>query len=208
MSGFTITRAGNNTTDWNDPNLNSAGIAIQGLALTGTVIHDNIITGMRSAIDINNSNGHTVRNNVIDNNHTGMIIRNQTDNLGVTENFITNNRTVGVLFLDASGGTNSPVQQALNSSFTNNSISGNWYGEIVDRQAGGSLPAPGTTNLKNFSGNWFGSATPVVTTANDRRTRICCPNSRRLRRNGNRSGRPARHRRTCISKLPDKPTPD
>ena len=71
-----------------------------------------------------------------------------------------------MLFLDASGGTNSPVQPALNSTFSNNNISGNWYGQIVDRQAGGSLPAPGTTNLKNFSGNWFGTNAPVVTTAN------------------------------------------
>ena len=69
-----------------------------------------------------------------------MIFRNQTDNMTVIENFITNNRTVGVLFLDASGGTNSPVQTALNSKFNNNSISGNWYGEVVDRQSGGSFP--------------------------------------------------------------------
>jgi hypothetical protein len=166
ISGFTITRDGNNTTDWNNAGLNIAGIAIQGQAHTGSVIHDNIITGMRTAIDINDSNGHTVRNNVIDNNHTGMIMRNQTDNLVVVENFITNNRTVGVLFLDASGGTNSPVQTCANCTFSNNNISGNWYGEIVDRHSGGSIPAPGTTNLKNFKFNWFGSTSPVITTAN------------------------------------------
>lgn len=166
LSGFTITRDGNNTTDWNNPSLNTAGVAIQGQSISGTVIHDNVITGMRTAIDINNSNGHTVRNNVIDNNHTGMIMRNQTDNLTVVENFITNNRTVGVLFLDASGGSNIPVQTALNCTFSNNNISGNWYGQIVDRQTGGSLPAPGTTNLKNFKGNWLGTSAPIVTTAN------------------------------------------
>lgn len=166
LAGFTITRAGNNSTDWNNPNLASAGISIQGLTYTGNVIHDNVITGMRTAIDINASGGHTVRNNMIDFNHTGIIMRNQTDNLMVVENFITNNRTVGVLFLDASGGTNSPVQQAFNSNFANNNISGNWYGDIVDRQTGGSLPAPGTTNMKRFSGNWLGTSAPVVTTAN------------------------------------------
>ena len=36
----------------------------------------------------------------------------------------------------------------------------------MDRQAGGSLPAPGTTNLKNFECNWFGNTLPVVSTAN------------------------------------------
>lgn len=166
VANFTITRDGNNPSQWNDPNLNSAGIAIQGLAITNALIRDNNVTGNRSGIDINNSNGHTVRNNIIDNNHTGMIFRNQTDNLTVVENFITNNRTVGVIFLDASGGTNSPVQTALNSKFNNNSISGNWYGEIVDRQTGGSIPAPNTTNLKNFRSNWLGTTSPVVTTTN------------------------------------------
>ncbi len=70
------------------------------------------------------------------------------------------------MFLDASGGTNSPPQQALNSDFKNNNISANWYGQAVDRQSGGSLPAPGTTNLKNFTLNWWGTTSPVVTTAN------------------------------------------
>ncbi len=165
ISGFTITRAGNNLTDWNDPGLNSAGVSVQGLAISGLLFHDNTITGMRTGIDINNSNGHTIRNNVIDNNRTGFIFRNQTDNLTIVENTITNNWTVGVLFLDGSGGTNVPVQTAVNCTFFNNNLSGNWYGQIVDRQSGGSLPAAGT-NLKNFSGNWFGTASPVVTTAN------------------------------------------
>lgn len=166
IRNFTITRLGNNTTDWNNPGLNTAGISIQGLSITGALIHDNVLTGLRTGIDINNSNGHIIRNNVIDFNRTGLIFRNQTDNITFVENFVTNNWTVGVLFLDASGGTNSPAQTALNSRFRNNNISANWYGQIVDRQSGGSLPLPGTTNLKNFKGNWFGTTSPVVTTAN------------------------------------------
>ncbi len=165
ISGFTITRAGNNTTDWNNPGLNSAGISIQGVAITGSVIHDNNFVGNRTGIDINNSNGHTIRNNVINDNRTGVIFRNQTDDMTVVENSISNNWTVGILFLDGSGGTNSPIQSALNSAFINNNMSGNWYGQIVDRQSGGSIPAPGT-NLKNFQGNWYGTTTPVITTAN------------------------------------------
>src|SRR6185436_9294844 len=46
-----------------------------------------------------------------------------------------------------------------------NDLSGNWYGQVVDRQSGGSIPAPGT-NLKNFTGNWWGNTNPFVTTAN------------------------------------------
>jgi hypothetical protein len=166
VAGFTITRLGNNLADWNNPNLNSAGIAIIGQSLTGLLARDNVISGNRTGIDINNSNGHTIRNNSITDNRTGMLLRNQTDNLTVVENFITDNWTVGILFLDASGGTNSPVQTAAHSTFSNNDISDNWYGQIVDRQSGGSLPAPGTSNLKNFIGNWLGTTTPVVTTAN------------------------------------------
>jgi parallel beta-helix repeat protein len=165
LDGFTITRAGNNATDWNNSGLNSAGIAIQSQGIPGIVISNNEITGNRSAIDINNSNGHTVRNNVIAHNHTGLIFRNQTDGMTVVENVISSNRTVGILFLDASSGTNSPVQSATSGTFSNNSISGNWYGQIVDRQVGGSLPAPGT-NIKNFEGNWLGAPVPVATTAN------------------------------------------
>ena len=165
VDGFTLTREGNNATDWNDSGLNFAGVAIQGQAVTGTTVSNNLITGNRTAIDINNSNGHTVRNNVITENHTGLIFRNQTDNMLVTENEITANRTVGILFLDASGGDNIPLQSAAGGSFTNNNISGNWYGQVVDRQAGAGLPAPGTTNVKNFEKNWFGSAAPVVSTS-------------------------------------------
>lgn len=162
VEGFTLTREGNNTADWNAA-LNLAGVSVQG-AFTGIVVRNNVITGNRNGIDINNSSGHSILNNVITFNRTGMILRNQTDALVIEQNTITNNWTVGIVFLDASGGTNSPVQSA-NGSFFNNNISDNWYGQIVDRQTGGSLPAPGGV-LKNFSGNWLGSTSPVVTTAN------------------------------------------
>ena len=166
VANFTITRQGNNTTDWNNSGLNFAGIAIQGQATTNALIRNNIFVGNRTGIDINDSSGHTIRNNIIDFNRTGLLFRNRTDNLTFVENFVRDNWTVGILFLDASGGTNSPLQQALNSKFNNNNISGNWYGQVVDRQSGGSLPAPGTTNLKNFRFNWWGTTNPVVTTAN------------------------------------------
>jgi parallel beta-helix repeat protein len=166
LQGLTITRSGNNPAQWNDPTLNSAGLSIQGLLKTNVEIRDCIITGNRVGIDINNSAGHSIHNNTITVNRVGIILRNQTNNLTVAENTITDNWTVGILFLDASGGTNVPGQTSTNSNFNRNLISGNWYAEIVDRQSGGSLPTPGTTNLKSFGCNRFGTNTPVVTSAN------------------------------------------
>jgi parallel beta-helix repeat protein len=164
VTGFSITRAGNNVSDWNNANLNSPGVAVQGQA-SSMILRESRIWGNRSGIDINNSNNNQILNCIIEDNHTGLIFRNQTDNTVMDENFIQNNRTVGVLFLDASGGTNVPVQTAANSSFNNNSITGNWYAQVVDRQTGGSLPAPGA-NLKNFECNWYGVDPPVVSNAN------------------------------------------
>ncbi|MEI2738693.1 MAG: right-handed parallel beta-helix repeat-containing protein [Chitinophagaceae bacterium] len=164
IDGFTITRDGNNLADWNNPGLNTAGVAIQGQTAAAEV-KNCIITGNRTGIDVNNSNGNNIHNNTIDNNRTGLIFRNQTDNTNFQENFVTNNWTAGILFLDGSVGTNTPPQSAAASTFNNNNISGNWYGEVVERQSGGSLPAPGT-NLKNFTCNWYGTTSPIVTTAN------------------------------------------
>jgi hypothetical protein len=163
IDGFTITRDGNAAATWNDPGLNTAGVAIQ----TGgnAEIRNCKFIGNRTAIDVNNSNGNNIHNNIITDNRSGLLFRNKTDQTRVTENFITNNWTIGILFLDASGGTNVPVQSAANSTFSNNDISGNWYAQIADRQTGGALPAAGN-NLKNFSCNWYGSIAPVATVNN------------------------------------------
>ncbi len=163
LDGFTITREGNNPAQWNLA-LNTAGVAIQNQA--GIEVRNCRMVGNRTGLDINNASGHSIHNNVIEDNRTGVILRNQTDGCTFTENSISANWTVGVLFLDASSGSNSPLQQALGTTFSNNTISGNWYGQIVDRQTGGSLPAAGTTNLKDFSGNWLGTTTPVISSAN------------------------------------------
>lgn len=163
IDGFTITRDGNNPTDWNS-SLNTAGIAIQGLTVDAEIKNCKL-TGNRTGIDVNNSNGNNIHNNIISLNRTGLVFRNQTDNTILVENEITDNYTLGIVFLDGSNGTNNPVQTALNSNFNDNKITGNWYGQVVDRQSGGSLP-PAGTNLKNFDCNWYGSTSPVVSTAN------------------------------------------
>src|SRR3954462_10691924 len=79
--------------------LNTAGVAVQGQAITGTDVKNSVFTGNRTAVDINNSNGNSVHNNVIDSNRTGMVFRNQTDSTTVSETQITNNYTLGIVFL-------------------------------------------------------------------------------------------------------------
>jgi len=153
ISGFTLTREGNNTTDWNNPGLNTAGLSIQSSGVApNAVIHDNVFDGNRTGIDINNNidSPVTVRNNSISNNRTGMIMRNATNNLTVIENDIANNWTKGVLFI--SGG---PTNECKNCAFINNNISGNWFGQIQDRVT--------TGGYKNFQGNWYGTPNPTFT---------------------------------------------
>lgn len=143
--------------------MNTAGIAIQ--TVGNAEIRNCRFVGNRTAIDVNNSNGNKIQNNIISDNRSGLLFRNTTNQTIVTNNFITDNWTVGILFLDASAGTNNPVQSAANSVFSNNNISGNWYGQVVDRQSGGAVATSGN-NLKQFTCNWYGSLAPVVSTAN------------------------------------------
>jgi hypothetical protein len=164
IDGFTITREGNNPLDWFSATLNSAGVSVSASG-PGLEVRNSRFYGNRNGIDINNVSGTFVHNNIISDNRTGIILRNATDATVVVENVITDNWTLGIVFLDASGGSNVPQQRAYASTFSNNNISGNWYGQVVDRQTGGALPAAGA-NPKNFQGNWYGTATPVVTTAN------------------------------------------
>ncbi|MGE3075190.1 MAG: right-handed parallel beta-helix repeat-containing protein [Dehalococcoidia bacterium] len=165
VDGFTITRDGNAAATWDvvGNQLNSAGVAVQSQGNT-VELRNSKLTGNRTGVDVNNSNGNSIHNNIIDNNRTGLIFRNQTDNTIVKNNFITNNWTVGIVFLDGSSGSNTPVQQALGSEFNENDLSGNWFGAVDDRQEGGSLP-PAGTYLKNFEDNWWGVVPPTVNTA-------------------------------------------
>ncbi len=156
IDGFTITRVGNNLAEWNDSSLKTAGIAIINRSNSGLLIKNNIIIGNRTGIDVNNTSYVTIQNNEIIDNRTGLLFRNETNYLTVINNEITDNWTIGILFLDM-GGT--PPQTAHNSVFNNNNLSGNWYGQVEDRQ----LPDAEETNFKDFSSNWWGSTNLTIT---------------------------------------------
>jgi len=149
LDGFTITRDGNALATWNDP-LNSAGISIQG---AGNVeVRNCVLTANRTGIDINASSGNNIHHNEIDFNHTGMILRNGCPNNTIESNEVTNNRTVGILWL----GPPFLPGDATGCKFFNNKIEGNWYAEIENRTVDG--------GLKDFSGNWLGTDAPTVST--------------------------------------------
>ena len=149
------------------PGLNSAGVAIQGRD-ERHASRQLVITGNRTGIDINNSTGITVHNNVIDDNRTGLIFRNvRPTTARSSRTRSSNNWTVGVLFLDAQRRHQRLRRRRRTARRSRgNNISGNWYGQIVDRQIRRRRCRCPGTNLKNFSGNWFGTVTPVITTAN------------------------------------------
>jgi hypothetical protein len=151
IEGFTITRDGNNVTDW-AANVKSAGVAIQSTG--GATVRNNKLTGNRTAIDINNAGNVQVLNNVIDFNRTGIVFRNPSLNTTVEQNQITNNWTVGIVWL-GDGGLG---ENTTGTRYFNNNISGNWYGQIENRSTG--------TFLKDFSGNWLGTSAPTTTSAN------------------------------------------
>ena len=149
VSGFTVTRDGNNPIDWGT-NVKTQGV-IFNQGTTGSTLLDCLITGNRNGVYLNNTQNQTVRNNIITNNRTGIQLVNNVTGLVMTENVITDNWTMGLLFnFNNTGLYTTHVQ------ITNNNISGNWYGEVQNRWAV-------ENGVMNVSGNWFG--TTVVTTS-------------------------------------------
>ena len=101
-----------------------------------------MLTGNRNAILLASS-GHSVLNNTIDNNRTGIhIIGVSTGNNTIRGNQITNNWTIGILYRqDVSVGGDV---------ITNNVFTGNWYAQVEDRGNPSGI-------VRNIQGNWFGS---------------------------------------------------
>jgi parallel beta-helix repeat protein len=152
IDGFTITRAGNNAVDWNNPNLNSNGVSFGTGNATGT-LQNSKITGNRNGILLEGTAGVVIQNNTIDSNRTGIHVVNVNSNVNIHNNFITNNWTIGVLF-------RSDTVPSLNTSsgtlLNNNNISGNWASQIEARGV--------FANTINAEYNWLGTVSP--TTAN------------------------------------------
>ncbi len=148
ITGFTITRAGNNAAAWNTA-LNTAGIAFQ--SSTGGHVFNNVITKNRTGIDINNHQGVLVEDNDIVDNRTGLVVRNNVSSTNITHNRIDNNWTLGIVFIAQ------PPEATTAMSVTENSFVGDWYGGFDQRAA---LPAHVAAQR-----NWWGTTLPLTSTS-------------------------------------------
>ncbi len=149
VEGFTITRSGNNTTNWAS-NIKNQGVSMSASG-TGMTLQYCKITGNRNGIYVGqSSNGNTIRRNIIDFNRTGVHLVDNSNAL-IEENFITNNWTMGILYRTEGG----PAPTGI--TVRNNRITGNWYSEVEFRE-------PSTGSSLNMSGNYFGSSITRTTT--------------------------------------------
>ncbi|MCC7358804.1 MAG: right-handed parallel beta-helix repeat-containing protein [Anaerolineales bacterium] len=158
VDGFKITREGNALATWDDTNRNSAGLSIQGLAITGAVVRNNWFDGNRTAIDLNNTTGHWIHHNIIENNRTGIIQRNAVTSTTIEYNSISDNWTLGLVWLDATPGGADPDEDATGSLVRYNKIAGNWYRQVDVRSA--------DFNGLDFENNWWGAGVPETTNVN------------------------------------------
>ncbi len=157
VDGFTITRDGNNTTDWLSSTLNNQGVAIT-TGASGNTLRNSKLTGNRNALYIENSTNSQILNNIIDFNRTGIHFVDNVTGSNVQHNFITNNWTMGVLFRGGEGAINAPPNYTnLTTAVTihNNDISGNWYSQIEARSKFNAV----TLDVEN---NWLGTVAPTA----------------------------------------------
>jgi parallel beta-helix repeat protein len=93
-------------------------------------MRDNVITGNRTGIDINNSNGHTIRNNVIDFNRTGAHLP-QPDRPDDGRRKLHHEQLDGRRALPRREwrDVTAPSNPRCTRTFSNNNISANWYGQ-------------------------------------------------------------------------------
>jgi parallel beta-helix repeat protein len=151
VEGFTVTRDGNNPTDW-ATNAKVTGVQFN-QGVTGSTLRYCKVTGNRNGVYVNNAQGNTIRNNVVDFNRTGIHLVNNVTGTQITQNTVTNNWTLGIIFNTVFGGGETSATTGL--TVSNNNVSSNWYTQVECRW---NL----STATLDVSGNWLGSSALVV----------------------------------------------
>jgi len=157
LKNITVTRDyGTDLASW------QAGSKTNGISFgqntTGIKIENAVITGNRNGILLNNSQNASITNCLIDSNYAGVVFSNSVNGTVLSNCFIQNNFTHGILF-DFDAG----VLTAENAGIINNSISGNWYSQINFKRDTGPESNAGNLSGLNMNCNWYGSVTPSVT---------------------------------------------
>ncbi len=122
------------------------------LTIDNVLVKDN-----RNGIYIHNCQDFVVKNSTIDANRTGFQIWGNLNGGEISNNFITNNHTHGLL-VNFDQGATSGVGLKIN----NNNISGNWYSQISFQRAG-ATPAANVGDFTGFDAtcNWYGTMAPA-----------------------------------------------
>ncbi len=149
LEGFTVTRDGNNTTDWNGA-LNNQGVSMNA---NNTTARKLIITGNRNGLYINNRQNVLVEYCDIDNNRTGIQTANDISGTIIRNNNITNNWTMGFLYINPSDPVNG-MGQTTAADIVKNKITGNWYSQVEFRT--------NNINVLNFGANFLGQVSGVA----------------------------------------------
>jgi parallel beta-helix repeat protein len=157
VTGFTITRNGNNVKEWND-GLDTAGVILE--STVGVSIQNNKLTGNQVGVVLHNASGDSILNNIIYFNRTGIVLQNDIDmpysyyNAERHDNTITNNWTTGIKWQAQTSGNIAYVN------INNNFIDSNWYSQVANNTDYG--------GPKSFTRNWLGgqpstaiSSTPI-----------------------------------------------
>ncbi len=150
VENLTSTRDyGTSTAQW------QASPKTQGVQFNGNSANMNNVrvTGHRNGVYINNRQNVSVTNSIIEANRTGFQLGNTVTGTAITNNFIRDNFTMGVLFNFDLGGT--PDITGL--TVGGNSITGNWYADVSFQ----GTPSSAVSGA-NFECNWYGTTSPVV----------------------------------------------
>ncbi len=129
-------------------NFNNNGVTF-GQGKSGNTLENCIITLNRNGIYLNNTTGNNILNNKIHNNRTGINMCNIINGTEIKRNQILDNWTLGIVFYD--GGTEATAAVLTTVTIDENTFEGNWYSDILIKDANSTsgFSSTGTLNVGN-----------------------------------------------------------
>ncbi|MRR30560.1 hypothetical protein EG834_09620, partial [bacterium] len=154
VSGFTITH--NYTQAELDAwNFNNNGVTFN-QGTSGNHLENCTVSLNRNGIYLNNSQNQVITGNTITNNRTGINLTNTVNGTQITDNTISGNWTLGLVYYSQGQATDFSTVVV-----SGNTFASNWYSEILIKNAGTS------TGALDISGNTFTDDPVTYTTSAD-----------------------------------------